>query len=215
AVKADYRSMATGYSDTQQVVTPLGERLGWLGDRALSPSEIDWSLSVDELLRRIAYIDFFAATISASSTASDSRFFRNWGELIDHVTHPRILFPDKAVVDDTAVMERLVRADGTEDRSGTSISVGYFAENYADFGFPMMLVPLFVLGLVTALGVRYLMTRPPGPIVGEAFALAFILSFTFGVSSTLAKIIGPAIVNFAFLALAIKFIWPSCSRWLR
>lgn len=214
-VKGEYRSTATGYSDSQRVVAPLDERLGWLGERMLAPSEINWASSTDELLRRIAYIDFFAATISASATSSDSRLLLNWGELIDHITRPRLLFPDKAVVDDTAVLDRLVGSTGSEDRAGTSISVGYLAENYSDLGFPMMLVPLFGLGLAKALGIRYLMTWSPGPIVGQAFALAFILSFAQGLGSTLAKIAGPAMVSFVFLALAIKFIWPSCSRLLK
>lgn len=212
-IKSEYRLISSGYSNTQHVSAPLEERMDWLVGKILSPTEQDWSSNADLLLRRIAYIDFFAATMSAEDSSPDSRSFGNWTDLIRHVSRPRLLFPEKGIVDDTDVLERLARIDSGDDRGGTSISVGYLAENYADFRFPMMLLPLLGLGIFAAIGVRYFLTRPAGWLTGEGFALAFVLSFSFGTSVTLIKFVATGIVHFVMLALIVKFVWRP--HWLR
>lgn len=212
-IKSEYRAISSGFSNTQQITASLGERVGWMLGKALSPTDLDWGSNADLLLRRIAYIDFFAATMSAEDTSPDTRSLGNWTDLINHVSRPRLLFPSKAIIDDTAVFERLARIDAGDDRGGTSISVGYLAENYVDFRFPMMLLPMFGLGIFVALGARYFLNRPAGRLTGEAFALAFVLSFSYGTSVTLVKFVASGIVHFIFLALIAKFAWRP--RWLR
>ena len=53
-------------------------------------------------------------------------------------------------------------------RGGTSISVGYMAENYADLGFPGMLVGVLVLGAITVRWPGISATCPMAWMVREA-----------------------------------------------
>ncbi len=56
-------------------------------------------------------------------------------------------------------------------RLGTSISVGYMGENYADLGFPGMLGGILLLGLILALACRYFMTRQLPWLVSEGLVM--------------------------------------------
>jgi len=49
-------------------------------------------------LRRIAYIDFFGATIGVSRRSGKRVTFARWRDALEHVAKPRILFPEKAAL---------------------------------------------------------------------------------------------------------------------
>ena len=119
---------------------------------------------------------------------------RQWQDAIEHVTQPRFLFPDKAALSDTEVYVRLARGDSSEQvRLGTSISVGYMAENFVDFGFPGMLGGMFVLGLMYGAHHPLLHERFKLPwILREGVVLGFVFmrSAHNGVEMSLPKILG-------------------------
>jgi hypothetical protein len=215
AVKSEYREAATGYVNSTDITAGLGARAGVLLRNAIHPDEIDWGLATDALLRRIAYIDFFGATIGVSETAPEEASFPRWRDALEHVAKPRVFFPNKAALDDTEVFLRYVRDEiGEESRSGTSISIGFLAENFIDFGFPGMLVPIAIMGVVLGGTLRYFMTRPVPWAVREGFVMALVLTLTGGMELSLAKFLGSTILIFAVLALCLKFMYPAVGRWL-
>jgi hypothetical protein len=216
AVKSEYRDVATGSSGFQNISASMTDRVGVLLGKAIHPGEIEWGLATDQLLRRIAYIDFFGATIGVSETAPEPVVFARWRDALEHVAKPRILFPDKAALDDTEIFLRYVRGEvGEEGRAGTSISIGYLAENFVDFGFPGMLVPIAIMGVVLGGTLRYFMTRPVAWAVREGIVTASVLTLSAGMELSLAKFLGSTILVSAVLALCLKFFYPSVSRWLR
>ena len=76
------------------------------------------------------------------------------GRALLHIVTPRILFPDKAVLesDSEMVMKYAgVWAAGAEHE--TSIAFGYAAESYVDFGVPLMFVPVLIFGVL--MGMAY------------------------------------------------------------
>jgi hypothetical protein len=215
AVKSEYRDVATGFSGTQAISSTLADRVGVLIDKAIRPGEIEWGPATDQLLRRIAYIDFFGATIGVSETSPEPVVFARWRDALEHVAKPRILFPDKSALDDTEIFIQYVRGDvGDESRTGTSISIGFLAENFIDFGFPGMLAPLAVMGLFLGGLMRYFMTRPVAWAVREGLVVALVLPLVAGMEVSLAKFLGGTILGFAVLALCLKFLYPPVERWL-
>jgi hypothetical protein len=215
AVKSEYRDVATGYADSQAITSTLSERAKVLIGKAIHPEEIDWGQATDQLLRRISYIDFFGASIGVSETSPEPVVFARWRDALEHVGKPRILFPNKAALDDTEVFQRYVRGDVAEaGRSGTSISIGYLAENFIDFGFPGMLAPIAVMGLLLGCTLRYFMTRPSAWVVREGFVTASVLTVSAGMELSLAKFIGGTILLLVVLGLCWKFLYPSVDRLL-
>jgi hypothetical protein len=215
AVKSEYRGVATGYSDSQAVQSTLTDRASVLIGKAIRAGEIEWGAATDQLLRRIAYIDFFGAAIGVSETAPEPEMFARWRDALEHVAKPRILFPDKAALDDTEIFLRYVReGSGEESRSGTSISIGFLAENFIDFGFPGMLAPIAVMGLVLGYSLRYFMTRPVAWAVREGFVTALVVPLFTGMELSLAKFLGGTILASVMLALCLKFVYPRVERWI-
>jgi hypothetical protein len=216
AVKVEYRGVVSGYSGAQVVTVAVAERAGLLLHKAVNPGEIDWGLAIDGLLRRIAYIDFFGAVIGYTEVASEPESFGRWRDALEHIAKPRAFFPDKAVLDDTEVFMRYVYSDATDSlHLGTSISIGYLAENFIDFGFPGMLFPVAAMGLLLGGMLRYFMTRSVAWMLREGFATALVLALVTGMELSLAKFLGGTVLVFVVLAFFLKFLFPIVARWIK
>jgi hypothetical protein len=61
SVKAEYREVATGSDDSQNIKMSLDTRLGYLGRRVASAGDIDWSLASYALLYRLAFMSTSSA----------------------------------------------------------------------------------------------------------------------------------------------------------
>ena len=216
SVKADFRTFATNSDDSQNVKVELDARFGYLGGRLLAPDEIDWNFASYALLTRLAYVDIFGSVIGVKQFAPEQGSFRQWSDALSHVFQPRFLFPDKVPLSDTEVFIRLARGDSSEQlRRGTSISVGYLAENYVDFDFPGMLGGVFAIGLILAAMCRYFVSLPLPWMVREGIIMALIWAAGgTGVEVSLPKLFGAAVMFFVVYAMLAKFAFPVALRWL-
>ena len=217
AVKMEYREYVTGGSDSQAIKVDIDDRLGYLGSRIVAPEAIDWNQAAYTLLIRLAYTDIFGSVIGVQESSPEQGFLRQWQDAIDHVTKPRFLFPDKAPLSDTEVYVRLARGNPTEEiRLGTSISVGYMAENFVDLGFPGMLVGIFLIGVMYGLAIRYFMSLKVPWILREGIVVAFALNVAFnGVEMSLPKLFGATVMFFLVYVLLARFAFPIGLKWLR
>lgn len=76
------------------------------------------------------------------------------GRAILHVVTPRVLFPDKAVLEsDSEMVMRYAGVWAAGAEKDTSIAFGYAGESYVDFGVPLMFLPIFVYGFL--MGMAY------------------------------------------------------------
>lgn len=216
SIKQDYRGVATAGVETQALQIPIGERIGYVARQALAIGQTDWAKASHALLHRLAYVDIFGSVIAVDKEARQQTFMQQWNEAFQHVFQPRFLFPNKAQLSDIDVYLRLTRGDASDAiRSTTSISVGYIAENYVDFGVPAMFAGVFVLGLLLAAVVRYVMSAPLPWMVREATAAAILYTVGgTGVELSLPKILGTAVMFLIVYALLIKFAYPVGLRWL-
>ena len=216
-VKMEFRQYATGSEEetSQSIQVPLEDRLSYLGKRVLSAGSLDWGDAAYSFLIRLAYVDITAAVITVQEARPEPIPLRQWGEALSHVLQPRFLFPDKAPLWDSEVYVRLVRGDPTDLREGTSISVGYIGENFADLGFPGMLVGILVLGLCMGLVYRYFMTRNLPWMMREGTVLVLIYaSIQGGLETSLPKLIGSIVmVGATYVGLA-RFVYPRVLIWL-
>lgn len=216
SVKGDYQQFAAQSSESQEIKTGLSERMSYLGGKALSSGNLSVGDSAYMLLRRLAYTDIFASVIDVQDLAPEIIPMRQWSEGIGHVLMPRFLFPGKPPLSDSDVYTRLTRRYLTEEiRAGTSISVGYMGENYADLAFPGMLAGVGLLGLLLAGLVRLVMMFKL-PLVmreGIVMGLAFNMSRD-GVEVSLPKILGAMFMFFLVYLLLNKFFFPKVVAWL-
>ena len=217
AVKMDYRDFVTGGEDSQAIRVDLEDRMAYLGDRLVAVDAIDWNQASYLFLIRLAYTDIFGSVIGVQETAPEPGIMRQWQDAIDHVTRPRFLFPNKAALSDTEVYVRLARGDPTEQmRLGTSISVGYMAENYVDLGFPGMLAGIFVIGMLYGVLIKYFMNMKFPWVLREGVVLALVMSVAQnGVEISLPKLLGTCLMFFLVYWMLGRFAFQNGINWLK
>jgi hypothetical protein len=207
AIKPEYRQWVSENTGAQTVVRPFGERVDFISQRIFF-GRLDYEAAYLSLLRRIGYTEYYArilARLQTNSVDVPSQYLA----AVQHTLMPRLLFPDKPTLNDSAVTTAYT---GDEIESSTSISVGYVAEANADFGFPGMLVPILLIGLMIGAQARYFMTRDAPLAVKRAFCTGCLFS-TFGYQMNIDKALGGNVVGFIALALALKFVYPLVSSW--
>lgn len=218
SVKQEYRNYVTGEDEHSQAIkVPLDERMAYLGDKFANIGDTDWGSNAYLLLIRFAYVDIFGQVISVADNSPPApEAFPQWKAALGHVFQPRFLFPSKAPLSDTEVFMRLTRADPFENiRLGTSISVGYLAENFVDLGFPGMLAGTFVLGAALAWIIRYFMNQPLPWMLREGIVMGFAFSMARdGVEVSLPKVLGAMVMFFVVWALFCRYALPYAMRWL-
>lgn len=128
---------------------------------------------------------------------------------------PRLLFPDKAEINDS---ERAVRFTGLKlsgSDEGTSIGIGYMAESYVDFGEFLMALPLLALGYLFGCIYRAFGSVRMAGFWGVALAVASIFPSMKGIEISAPKLVGGVITTFIVLYTINSFLGAKISRWLR
>ena len=216
SVKTEYREFATGGSESQSLQLSLSDRADYMLKRVTSVGDVNWGLASKALLERLAYVDITGLVINVDLAGSEPSSMRQWGEALNHIFRPRFLFPDKPALSDTEVFIRLTKADFMENmRGGTSISVGYMAENYVDLGFPGMLAGVFAVGLIVSFVVRFFFSFKVPWMVRQGAALAYIYAIcASGLEVSLPKLLGSSVTFAIVYGLILKFGFPIGQVWL-
>ncbi len=173
-IKSDYRGFLNQGTGQQVVLVPVPERIGKLGELIGEMSVERYGDAMLTLVERITYVYYFGRAIETVPHHIDHERGRLWGEALARPLLPRLLFPDKAVIDDSERTSLYTgkRVAGAAD--GTSISLGYVAESYIDFGPAGMMPALFVWGLVLGWLNRLLMRATRYPLLGYASAAVLV-----------------------------------------
>jgi hypothetical protein len=209
AIKPDYRAWVNGGTNAQIVIRPFRDRLAWI-IHAVASGQIDYANGAAGLIERIGYTQFYARTLLRLDQGLIPDDLNLWPSAILHVLTPRVLFPNKGALDDTAVTTLLTGVTFGED---TSVSAGFVSEAHADFGFPLMLPPILAVGAMLGAAAKYFMTRPAPLIVREGFTTASLF-LAFSYAHNIDKELGAFVTGFIALSLSLKFGHPRIAKWL-
>jgi hypothetical protein len=169
--------------------------------------------AADTMLRRLSYVEFFGAVINFVPANMP---YANGTILADAVTRPfmpRIFFPAKSVIDDTELTNRYT--GGLADNSdGSSISLGFVAESYIDFGPFGMMFALAAIGFFYGYLYNRLMRATYGsPLLGMSMTTAMLL--TVGtLDNSFIKVFGGIIATLMVVLLIMTKVIPSWYPWL-
>lgn len=173
---------------TQESLTKLFELVSEAGPDAIKDG-------FEYTVNRLEYIDFLSAAITQVPQNIPHTDGKLWSGAFSRILQPRLLFPNKEIIDDS---EKATLYTGTEfygADKGTSVSLGYFAESYVDFGLFGMQVILLVFGLIIGSMYVYVVEHAPSYLVGTA--LAFPMFFViFNFETALDKIVGALFMYF-------------------
>lgn len=184
------------------------ENLTWMSQRIFSTG-IDYNDAAQKLVSRIGYTSLYTKIIERSDAGLVPQLDLYWGA-VEHVLKPRLLFPNKAALNDSMLTTELT---GIEIGPNTSIGVGYVAEAYVDFGFPWMLVPIGLIGVMLGWMSMYFLTRRVHPAVREAIAIATLFT-QFAFAANIDKALGGCVIAFVGMALMLKYGYRLVAPWL-
>lgn len=171
AVKPAYRAYVSAGETTQSVEVGRSAALEKLFALTAELSTAQLDAAGRQLVSRFAEIEIFGAAIDHVPRYVPHANGEIWYDAITRFLMPRILFPGKEIIDDSALTNIYtgLRVAGREQ--GTQISMGFYADSYIDFGPVGMMLALLVFGYLAGWIYRWLAYSHKGlGLIGTAFA---------------------------------------------
>ncbi|WP_187770848.1 hypothetical protein, partial [Cognatilysobacter lacus] len=200
-IKSDYRQFLNQGTGQQVVLVPVADRVAKLVELTGDLDAERLNASVQKLMERLTYVYYFGRTLQVVPAYLPYEHGALWGEAIENAVLPRLINPDKRVIDDS---ERTSLYSGTRvagASEGTSISLGYIAESYIDFGPVLMMLPLALWGVFVGRVYAILLRATRYPLLGYGSGAVVVgLGASVLESSNLKMVAG---VVLGFLALLV------------
>jgi hypothetical protein len=209
AVKSEYRGYVSGGQAAQIVTVDYVTRAGKLYDLVRKLDLDAFNSGADQLLRRLSYVELFGAVINIVPQYVPYAGGAIWWDAVSRPFMPRLLFADKAIIDDS-LRTNLYTGGMAGTSAGTSISLGYPAESYIDFGTFGMMVPIFLVGFFYGQIYRRLLDWPASRgLLGMAMSSAVLYGAS-DLGSSITKTFGGVVVS---LLVAWLFVFSAAPRW--
>lgn len=213
AVKEEYRSFASGGQEAQVVTGSYSGRVSKLADLV---AQLDGNAMADaseRFLQRLSYVDFFGIVLDTVPRVRAHEGGALWWDAVSRPFMPRLFFPGKTAIDDSARTNYYTGLRFAGSQEGTSISIGYMGEAYIDFGTVGMMAPIFALGLLLGSFYRWMLRLDPSRLLAMALATATIYGAAF-LESSITKVFGGLIVAMLVSWIILRFIAPRYLPWM-
>jgi hypothetical protein len=206
AIKGDYRAFLNQGTRMQAVLVSPTERAAFLIRKTLDLTWSDMAEGFDRGVDRLGYLYFFGLTIQHVPAHVPYQQGRLWTGAIIHVLTPRLFFAEKGFISDSARTTEFTGVRVATEEEGTSISLGYAAESYIDFGPVLMFAPILALGAFFGWAYSWLATRSPKALLGLSAATTLLVgeAIVFGASNI--KLLGGYLTNLIVLSLVLT-LW--------
>jgi hypothetical protein len=206
AIKLDYRAFLNQGTRMQTVLVSPTERAAFLVRKTFDLTWADMADGFDRGIDRLGYIHFFALAIRHVPEQVPYQQGRLWTAAIVHVLTPRLFFSEKGAISDSARTMEFTGMRVATEEEGTSISLGYAAESYVDFGPWLMFAPVLALGAFFGWAYSWLASRSPRHLLGLSAATTLLVgeAIVFGASNI--KLLGGYLTNLIVLSLVLT-LW--------
>jgi hypothetical protein len=195
-IKMEYRNFMNQNTREQVVRVSASEQATelarLLGDLSAQKLEV----GIEDFVNRLSYVYFFAETLEFVPRFLPHEDGALWLDAFTRSVIPRALDPDKEVLDAsarTAKYTGLLIIGGDES---TSVSLGYIAESYIDFGSLGMMPALFLWGLFLGRLVRTLTRGASNSPTGDACATVLVVLNAAMLEQSNAGMVGGVLTTF-------------------
>ncbi|MCY7290671.1 MAG: hypothetical protein LH615_00665, partial [Ferruginibacter sp.] len=139
----------------------------------------------------------------------------NWGNTLLFVLTPRIVNPNKGTYDASVKASKYSGIQYSGVKRGVSVSLGYFADGYIDFGYIGMFIPLLILGLIYGSSYFYFIKNSSNNFVFNYAVVGAIFMELFAFESDNIFVIGRLYVNLLVFFLLKKFLFPKLIDYIK
>lgn len=210
AVKSDYREFINQGFGMQEVSVPVGARMTELADLV---GKVGWNNvaeGMENIALRVSYVHYFALTIGNVPRSLPYENGALWLGALKHVVTPRVLFPEKETIDDSERSSLYTGTAVTGADRGTSISLGYIAESYIDFGPVFMFAPILLLGTFFGLIYRSFIVGSRFKLLGAGIASAILIFGAYNLETSNIKILG----GVGIVLLLMSVLYKGGGQWI-
>ncbi|HEY4786115.1 MAG TPA: hypothetical protein VIH57_08695 [Bacteroidales bacterium] len=205
AVKTDYRNFVSQGYTTQNVVVSKNEARNYLFNLIQNIDKNQYKKGIEITINRIGYIGYFSQTLAYVPYNVDFQYGKIYLNAVKFFLMPRLIFPNKPSIDDSEHVREFTGLFVSGRESATSISLGYMADAYIDFGPILMIIPIFLLGLCFGLSYTYFYNNAPSTIWRWIYTVPYIFMINInGMNAN--KAVGVLIINFVVLWIFNKFL---------
>lgn len=213
AIKTPYRQAVSDGSGAQVVTLSMQDRLGVMSDMITHLRPQDMAEAVWLLTDRLSYVEYFGRVLRVVPESLPHEQGALWLDAATRPFMPRILFPGKAIVDDSARTSTYTQIDLTSTSSATSISLGWVAEAYIDFGVPGMFALALAFGLLMGRIHRGFQNLREGRgLWGMAMSASVLVSAIF-IETSITKSLGGLAVTSLMAWLLLRHVLPRFAPW--
>lgn len=201
-IKGDTRR---AYRDDAIGATPLA-RVQFFADSAVRNMPIvfeDTAVVAEGLVSRIWYVALFSRVLEYVPDFEPHANGELLGLAVSNATQPRVLFPDKPPLPSDSYYTRRFAALDIDDTSETSISIGYMAEFYADWGMVGMFLSTFVYGALMGSAAWLVRRFSPSALLTNPGVVTVLITMAF-FEAQFVKTLGSLVMN---VIVTIGVIW--------
>jgi hypothetical protein len=215
SIKSDYRSFLNKGTKTQSVQVEKGEALSKLIELSQNADESSFEGAKKGFFDRLQYTFHFAKTIDRVPTVIPYQDGGNLGGTLSFVLTPRILNANKGVYDASVRASKYTGIQYYGAKNGTSVSLGYFADCYIDFGMYGMFIPLLILGFVYGRTYFYFVKKSSPNFIFNFAVVGAIYMELFAFESDSIFVFGRLYINLMVFFLLKIFMFPKLYNYIK
>lgn len=211
-IKGEYRAFLNQGSKTQSVQVEKGEALNKLLELSEKQNNDD---AVGEFLDRFQYTYHLAKAMDQVPAVIPYQDGKNWGQTLAFVLTPRMLDPDKGTYDASVKASKYTGIQYSGVKRGVSVSLGYFADGYIDFGYIGMFIPLLILGLIYGSSYFYFIKHSSKNYVFNYAVVGALFMEFFAFESDNIFLVGRLYANLLVFFLLKIFLFPKLMDYIK
>ncbi|MFN0082400.1 MAG: hypothetical protein ACKVOM_07750 [Ferruginibacter sp.] len=214
SVKGEYRSFLNKGSRTQSVQVQKGEALDKLLELSQKQNSNSFSGAIEDFLDRLQYTYHLAKTMDRVPSVIPLQNGSNWGNTLVFVLTPRILNPNKGTYDASVKASKYSGIQYSGVKRGVSVSLGYFADGYIDFGYVGMFIPLLILGFIYGSTYYYFIRKSSNNFIFNYAVVGALYMELFSFESDNIFVVGRLYVNLMVFLILRRFFFPKLMAYI-
>jgi hypothetical protein len=215
SVKGEYRSFLNKGSKSQSVQVEKGEALSKLLELSQNRNENNFDDATENFLDRLQYTFHMAKAMDRVPSVIPYQNGDNWATTFAFVFTPRVLNPDKGTYDASIKASKYTGIQYSGVKKGTSVSLGYFADGYIDFGYVGMFIPLLILGFIYGKSYFYFIKKSSNNYIFNYAVVGALFMELFAFESDNIFVVGRLYVNLVVFFLLKIFFFPRLMNYIR
>jgi hypothetical protein len=214
-IKGEYRIFLNKGSKSQSVQVEKGDALNKLLELSEKQNASTFTGATDNFLDRLQYTYHLAKTMDRVPKIIPYQNGANLGTTLLFVFTPRVLNADKGIYDASVKATKYTGIQYAGVRKGVSVSLGYFADGYIDFGYVGMFIPLLILGFIYGKSYFYFIKNASNNYIFNFAVVGAIYMELFAFESDSIFVFGRLYVNLLVFFLLKIFFFPKLLAYLR